>query len=197
MDVQMPELDGLETAALIRQQERGSDVHLPIIAMTAHAMKGDRERCLAAGMDDYLSKPVKADDLFAAIQRQLTHTAAPRTSRCEPCVDLAHVVSRVEGDMTLLEELVEMFLQTYPQQVADLWQGLHAGDLHHVERVAHSLKGAIGTFGAKAAQILAHQLEDFAHREELGAASAVLRQLERELEQVAAFFATPDWKDRL
>jgi two-component system, sensor histidine kinase and response regulator len=72
MDVQMPELDGFETAVLIRAQERATGAHLPIIALTAHAMKGDQERCLAAGIDGYLTKPLKAADLYAAID-QLFH----------------------------------------------------------------------------------------------------------------------------
>jgi signal transduction histidine kinase/CheY-like chemotaxis protein/HPt (histidine-containing phosphotransfer) domain-containing protein len=197
MDVQMPELDGLETAALIRQQEQGRDGHLPIIAMTAHAMKGDRERCLAAGMDDYVSKPMKADDLFAAMHRQLARTCAAPVLGRAACVDLALAMSRVEGDLPLLEELVEMFLQSYPQQMVDLWQAVHAGASRHVQRMAHSLKSAIAIFGAKTAYALAHDVEDAARRAELDAASPVLAHLESELEQIAVFFADPTWKDHL
>ena len=76
MDVQMPEMDGFEATAVIREQEKSGVKHIPIIAMTAHAMVGDRERCLAAGMDDYLSKPISSVDLFAAIER-LMPVAAP------------------------------------------------------------------------------------------------------------------------
>jgi HPt (histidine-containing phosphotransfer) domain-containing protein len=148
-------------------------------------------------MDDYVSKPIKADDLFAAIQRQFTHPSALPPSRLEPCVDLAPMVSQVEGDMTLLEELVEMFLQSYPQQVADLWQSIQAGDAQHVVRMAHSLKGAIGICEAKTAYTLAQQLETLGQRGELDTAAAVLGQLESELEQIATFFVTPGWKDRL
>jgi CheY-like chemotaxis protein len=71
MDVQMPEMDGLEATAAIRTRERGTSVHLPILAMTAHAMKGDEEECLAAGMDGYITKPIRSEDLFAAVDRYL------------------------------------------------------------------------------------------------------------------------------
>jgi CheY-like chemotaxis protein len=69
MDVQMPEMDGLEATQILRERERETDAHLPVVAMTAHAMAGDRERCLEAGMDDYVPKPIKADVLFAAIEK--------------------------------------------------------------------------------------------------------------------------------
>jgi PAS domain S-box-containing protein len=197
MDVQMPELDGLETTALIRQREQTSGVHLPIIAMTAHAMKDDRERCLAAGMDDYVSKPMKVDDLFAAIRRQIGCRSIPVRSRLEPCVDLALLMSRVEGDRALLEELVTMFLQNYPRQVADVWQAIQAGHVSRVEQIAHSLKGALGTFGVKTAYALAQRLEACGQTADLGAASAVLQQLAGELEHLAAFFAEPGWQNRL
>ena len=75
MDVQMPEMDGFEATSVIREQEKSGTKHIPIIAMTAHAMVGDRERCLAAGMDDYVSKPIKAANLFAAIERAMPATA--------------------------------------------------------------------------------------------------------------------------
>jgi CheY-like chemotaxis protein len=84
MDVQMPEMDGLEATAAIREHEKQSGSHLPIIAMTAHAMQGDRERCLAAGMDDYVVKPMQATDLYAAIERLLPETLNPAASAAEP-----------------------------------------------------------------------------------------------------------------
>jgi CheY-like chemotaxis protein len=82
MDVQMPEMDGLEATAIIRAKERGTHTHIPIIALTAHAMKGDRERCLAAGMDEYISKPLKTEDLFAAIKRVVTPITRHSDTSC-------------------------------------------------------------------------------------------------------------------
>jgi two-component system, sensor histidine kinase and response regulator len=77
MDVQMPELDGLEATAIIRERERKTGAHLPIIAMTAHAMKGDQEKCLAVGMDGYIAKPLRAEELYALIDRLLPGVSAP------------------------------------------------------------------------------------------------------------------------
>jgi CheY-like chemotaxis protein len=88
MDVQMPEMDGLEVTTAIRERERATGTHIPIIAMTAHAMKGDQERCLAAGMDAYVAKPLQGNDLYAAIDRVLGSAAAPDVSCASPSADL-------------------------------------------------------------------------------------------------------------
>ncbi|HEY7493651.1 MAG TPA: response regulator, partial [Candidatus Tectomicrobia bacterium] len=87
MDVQMPDLDGLEATAIIREQEQHDGTHIPIIAMTAHAMQGDRERCLAAGMDDYISKPMRATDLYATIERLLQDPPAPPIPTAQQSVE--------------------------------------------------------------------------------------------------------------
>jgi CheY-like chemotaxis protein len=92
MDVQMPELDGLEATAIIREQEQHDGTHIPIIAMTAHAMQGDRERCLAAGMDDYVSKPMRATDLYAAIERLLQDPPGPAIPAVQQSVDVIREV---------------------------------------------------------------------------------------------------------
>src|SRR5437879_13261288 len=107
MDVQMPEMDGLEATASIRARERATGRHLPIIAMTAHAMKGDRERCLEAGMDGYVSKPVRAADLLEEIDKQVRR--AQPTLRV--VLDRAALLERLEGDAELLAEMVGALLE--------------------------------------------------------------------------------------
>ncbi len=114
MDVQMPGMDGLEATAAIRAQEQTRETHIPIIALTAHAMKGDQEHCLAAGMDDYVAKPITAHDLATVIARWFDHGAEPAPTAGAQPVDLAAALRAVDGDSTLLGELVHLFPQEYP-----------------------------------------------------------------------------------
>ena len=127
MDIQMPVLDGLAATAAIRAQEQTQGTHVPIIAMTAHAMRGDRERCLAAGMDGYVTKPIKAADLTAAIAQLLPAAPQPPTPAGTPPVDVSAALRSVEGDQGLLEDLFEAFQQDYPKQLAETpgcyWHG--------------------------------------------------------------------------
>ncbi len=116
MDIQMPEMDGMEATAAIREREKGSGSHIPILAMTAHAMRGDKERCLEGGMDGYVSKPILPADLFAEIERCL---GTPERDRPLPensegsgeQFDRASLLQRVEGDQELLAEMIHLFQQ--------------------------------------------------------------------------------------
>jgi CheY-like chemotaxis protein/HPt (histidine-containing phosphotransfer) domain-containing protein len=197
MDVQMPKMDGLEATAAIRAQEQGRGTHLPIIALTAHAMKGDAERCLAAGMDDYLAKPMTADELSAVIDRVLTGEAARHRSVGVAPVDLTVALGVVEGDLALLGELVEVFLQDAAGRLPELRAAICTGDPKQTERHAHSLKGAAGNLGAKTAFALTSDLETMGREGRLADASSILDHLESELERIAAFFATPGWGARV
>src|SRR5208282_2805129 len=133
MDVQMPIMKGFQATAAIRREEEATGKHLPIIAMTAHAMEGDRERCLAAGMDGYVPKPIKAEDLVAAVENlgrgpevaKAPTTASPREQ--EP-IDTASALARVEGDVGLLKELVVLFLKDLPEMLTNLREAVTAGD---------------------------------------------------------------------
>jgi CheY-like chemotaxis protein len=186
MDVQMPVMDGLEATAAIRAQEKSSGTHMPIIAMTAHAMKGDRERCLAAGMDGYVAKPIKLSDLDAAMQHIFDGSAVPAQPWEDSPIDLACALATVDGDHAILGEVVELFLQNYPAWLAELRMAIGAGDARRTAQVAHSLKGAVRIFGEGPAYQLAYELEALARGGSVTGAPAALQSLTQELERLRA-----------
>jgi PAS domain S-box-containing protein len=156
MDVQMPEMDGFEATAAIRAREAATGVHTPIVAMTAHALKGDRERCLEAGMDAYLSKPIRAEQLFAVLERLLPESiggeARPDEEASPPIgFDLATALGRVDGDLELLRELAGLFLGECPQRMAEIRRAIDERDGPGLQQAAHYLKGSVGNFGARQA----------------------------------------------
>jgi len=166
MDVQMPEMDGLAATRAIRQAEDGTGSHLPILGVTAHAMKGDRERCLAAGMDGYVPKPIRPGPLFAAIRAALAHGAVPMPAAPEPAaavvLDERELLDLLAGDRTLLRELADLFLTEGPRRLAQMRAALEAGDLASVQHVAHSLKGSAGSLCGRSAADAALRLEEIA-----------------------------------
>jgi two-component system, sensor histidine kinase and response regulator len=172
MDIQMPVLDGLAATAAIRAQEQTRGTHVPIIAMTAHAIRGDHEQCLAAGMDGYVTKPLKATDLIAAIAQLLPAVQPPPTGA--PPVDVSAALRNVEGDQGSLEDLFEVFQQGYPKQLAELQDAIGTGDAERTAQVAHSVKGAVSYFGTQRAFNLAAQLESLGRQAELAAALSVV-----------------------
>jgi two-component system, sensor histidine kinase and response regulator len=159
MDVQMPEMDGFEATKIIREME-GEKKHTPIIAMTAHAMKGDRERCLKVGMDDYITKPIEPKEMFKAIEkwskttdkkdriRSLRKPKEEVQGKNIP-LDLETTLKRFDGDFGFFKELMSEFLSNITQQLQILNQAVKAGDAKLVEREAHTIKGAAGNLGAK------------------------------------------------
>jgi CheY-like chemotaxis protein len=171
MDVQMPEMSGTEATAWIREREQGTTRHLPIIAMTAHAMKGDREQCLAAGMDDYISKPVRAEELhraIAALSNDLpvgespappTTVETPSAERPAGGLDKLDVLARFNGDAGLLREIVDVFLDVSPTLLAELRAAASRRDLVVFKRTAHTMKGSLGYFGESPALDEARALE--------------------------------------
>jgi len=195
MDIQMPVLDGLAATATIRAQEQGT--HMPIIAMTAHAMRGDRERCLAAGMDGYVTKPLKAADLAAAIAQLLPVAPLTQTPAGPPPVDVAAALDSVEGDQGLLADLFEAFQQDYPKQLAEIQDAIGMRDAERTARVAHSVKGAVGYFGTQRASALAAQLETLGRQAELEGALSLVQELEQELARISAYVAESGWAERV
>jgi two-component system, sensor histidine kinase and response regulator len=184
MDVQMPEMDGLEAAGEVRKHERASGRHVPIVAMTAHAMKGDEARCLTAGMDAYVSKPVKPEALFAVLARLVP--AAEPAPAVEPgalrrLTNWDEALAHVRGDEDLLRELAAIFVDEWPRWLAGLRDGLAQGDAALVQRTAHTVKGSLGTFAATTAHAAAWELETRAAAGKLDDGPAAMGRLEREL----------------
>jgi CheY-like chemotaxis protein/HPt (histidine-containing phosphotransfer) domain-containing protein len=201
MDVQMPEMDGLQAARLLRTETPQSGRRAPIIAMTAQAMKGDRERCMAAGMDDYVSKPIRPRELFAAIRRTLGAQAIFGAGEGEPSYDEASQaqsgrdasglvnweVARetVQGDQALLRKLAETALSESSALMAEMRRAIDEGDYAGVERAAHALKGQFRIFGAAVAEHVAFHIENAAADRSLEVAGS-LAALERQVELMRA-----------
>jgi len=186
MDVQMPEMDGFEATRAIRSREEGTADHIPIIAMTAHAMKGDRERCLNAGMDAYVSKPLRASELFDAIDGLAQTDESPEASTSEddavvPVVDWDAAVNHFEGDVDLLKEIAEMFLEESPILMYQMKEALNRGDCSALERAAHTIKGSVGNFAAKPAFDAALRVEAIGRDSEMRHADRAYKRLEEEI----------------
>jgi two-component system, sensor histidine kinase and response regulator len=186
MDVQMPELDGLEATAAIRERERRDGGHIPIVAVTAHAMKGDVEMCLAAGMDAYVAKPLRAPELFAAIESVLggPPRAVPPAKAPRGIVDRERLLDRVGNDRKALAALVRVFLADYPKQLARIRRAVLARDPRALRHAAHALKGAVSNFAAPAATEAALRLQQIGERGEVTGARSASSLLEDELERV-------------
>jgi CheY-like chemotaxis protein len=198
MDVQMPELDGLETTAAIRERERATGAHLPIVALTAHAMRGDAERCLAAGMDAYLAKPLQPRDLASAIASAVGSVAAGAAAAADSAsgapatvgaVDLPRLLERVGGDRKALADLVRIFRADWPKQLARLRKAVRGNDAAALRAAAHALKGAVSNFAAPAATEAALGLQKMGASAQLGRAEAALARLEQEVEALLAALA--------
>jgi len=194
MDVAMPEMDGLEAARAIRRVEESRGGRTPIIAMTAHAIKGDRERCLAAGMDDYLSKPIDSEKLRRMINRLVPDPGGPAA----PADGVASVrtedfLKAFENDWGFFKEVVEVFCADYPNHLVALRRAAAAADAPAFMRAAHSLKGMLSNFQAEAAAERASALEKMGRAGVMAGAGPLtdalagdLDALEKELRRVLA-----------
>jgi signal transduction histidine kinase/DNA-binding response OmpR family regulator/HPt (histidine-containing phosphotransfer) domain-containing protein len=178
MDVQMPVMGGLEATAAIREREKGTSRHIRIVAMTAHAMNGDRERCLAAGMDGYLSKPVDPRMLFAVVEEEAPAAPGPAPATAAaavPIVDETELRERVGGDEQLLTDVVRLFLEDCPMRLAAIRTAVELRDAEAIRTSAHALKGAAGNLSAKGLFEAARVLERVGAESRLGAAEAAWR----------------------
>ncbi len=212
MDVQMPEMDGFETTDAIRRQERSTGEHVPIVAMTAHAMQGDRERCLQAGMDDYVSKPIEPLQLFATLERFLprdevgelndstgdvrnaqTACRASDASEASPAdastnagepLDVPALRARVESDLDLLEEMIKLFFSSSPALLAEIETAVVQRDCQTVARAAHCLKGALLNMCAGPCSNAAIELEQAGRKGDLAQINESLQTLRAELQRL-------------
>lgn len=181
MDVQMPEMDGLQATTRIRERELGMAAHIPIIAVTAHAMKGDRERCLAAGMDGYIAKPINPAELAKVIQVTVPSGTELATVPADPISkgpSDAELLARFDGDSGLLKELAGIFLQECPKMLDQIRAALRAADSKALETAAHALKGSVGNFAMPGPWETAQRLELLAKSGQLSGAQEIFRLLE-------------------
>ena len=184
MDVQMPTMNGFEATARIREREREwGSARVPIIAMTAHAMKGDREKCLEAGMDDYVSKPLHRGNLLALIQNLLHFAAAPATD-CGKTIDEGLAMAQVEQDASLLTEIVDLFTLDRERVLSKMAAAVIEEDGPTLAAAAHNLKGSVANFGAGHAVILLEKLEALGRAHDLGPTAEMLGELKQELARV-------------
>jgi CheY-like chemotaxis protein/HPt (histidine-containing phosphotransfer) domain-containing protein len=185
MDVQMPEMDGLEATAEIRRREGGTGNHLRIVAMTAHAMNGDRERCLSGGMDGYLSKPVNPAMLYAVVEEQqdaAVHTPAPPAAGLK--VDERALRERLGDDEQLFNEVIQAFLESCRSQLAGIKAAIQRGDTEAVRKAAHSLKGSAGNLSAPSLFAAAAALEHVATERRMDALEPAWRHVSIEATNV-------------
>jgi len=184
MDVQMPEMDGLEATAAIRQWEKEQGGHIPILAMTAYALKGDREKCLAAGMDGYITKPIRAAELYQALCSLSSCPSSENVPALGQTINWAEALERVGGDRQLLRELVRLFPGECQRLLGEARKALADGQTSKLRLAAHTLKGALGTLAATKAQTPAAQLETMARNGNLEGADEILVALEREVDRL-------------
>jgi CheY-like chemotaxis protein/HPt (histidine-containing phosphotransfer) domain-containing protein len=195
MDIQMTEMDGLTATRKIRESERETQLHVPIIAMTAHAMKGDRERCIEAGMDGYVSKPISSKEVAEAIAGipQLQGEGTPvislevrpadATLPTAPRIawNMGETLERLGGDETLFHEVIEIFLDDVPKHMASLGRAITAGDAGAVEGAAHTLKGELGYLGISEVSQKARELEELGRNSDLRFAADLYAKFASEL----------------
>jgi PAS domain S-box-containing protein len=196
MDVQMPEMDGFAATARIREIEKEQGRHIPIIAMTAHAMKGDRERCLEAGMDDYVPKPISSDTLLNSIKKLVTpqdktdteENTMSQNPATQPVIDMEELLKAFDNDRDFLKEVIDMFIEDYPKMLEEIEAAIHAEDGPTLQRTAHALKGMVGNFQIETAVQKAFDLEKMGANAVFDQATETLRKLSDEITAIEKMF---------
>lgn len=204
MDMQMPEMDGLEATEAIREIEKRTGTRVPIIALTANAMTGDREQCLKAGMDDYLSKPLRADHLFTMIHRLTsqrrpastpTAAAVPPEEPVNDVFDYAASVQQVGDDPELLTQLVAVFIEQLPKLLLPLAAAVVSSDATAIRRTAHALTSSVSVISATRTKNLARKLELMGLNDDLAGIELIHAELLQEISNLQqALSSTPALK---
>lgn len=190
MDIQMPVMDGFQATQAIREMERERGEHIPIVAMTAYAASGDRQKCLDAGMDSYISKPVVPEAIIAAVNRYAAKTPSPAsdpvvlpvgdepvTEATVPIFDRDELLGRLGGKADLIPRFCTMFANSVTTGLEGIRQALDAGDADELHRQAHTVKGAAANIGAGRIRACATRLDEMAKSGEISGAPALLDEL--------------------
>jgi len=190
MDVQMPELDGFQATAAIREGEKRTGRHTPIIALTARAMKGDHERCLAAGMDEYVSKPIQREELLRAIETSVSlptkgnGPASGNPNIAEGTLDQVALLARVGGNVKLLVEILHLCPGEFVRMMDELEIAVSQKDTERIQLAAHTLKGSLGNLSAPHACEAALRLEDMARKGNLDRVEEAFRLVQEQVQRV-------------
>ncbi len=213
MDVQMPEMDGIEATQCIRNKEAEENLeYTPIIAMTAHSMKGDMESCIDAGMDDYLSKPLRPEEMFEKIykilrdkdvnfeqKKSLSKEPKPeeQSASKELGIDFSKVKSLVSGDKDLLKELVGDLIKEIPPQLDDLEKAVKSGDCEQIRKAAHKIKGSVSIVGENKAFGIAYKIEAMGRENNIEQVKETFEQFKEELNKLIKFLGSEEWEKEL
>lgn len=190
MDVQMPEVDGYEATRKIREKETQTGKHIPILAMTAHALKGDREKCLEAGMDGYVAKPVRAEELYQAIHALFNgksaenHVSSPENGIP---MNIEKAMDNVDGDAELLKVIIQDCREQFPERMREIESLVNENAIPQVEKKVHSLKSNLGLLGAESAYRAGHQLEMLAREKKVGEIPQAFQVLKKEMDRLQKF----------
>ncbi len=191
MDVQMPKMDGFATTTEIRKMEENTGEHIPIIAMTAHALKGDREKCLSMGMDDYISKPIKTCELLEIIEKWIKPQKADIDKAIlSKMLDIDSALKRLDNDLDLFNELIGIFINDTTGRINELKSAMNHSDILALERIAHSIKGSASNIGAIEVSNAAKNLEYIAKDKEITKADTCIKELEEAFERLKAHFSS-------
>jgi response regulator RpfG family c-di-GMP phosphodiesterase len=183
MDVQMPGMDGFESTAAIRTRELKTGTHIPIIAMTAHTMKGDREKCLAAGMDGYISKPIDGRALLQAIDGAALQVppqemaSVPSFANPASLVNKEELLRRLDGNLDLMRIVISSFLADAPKSLGEIYSAVESNNAEDLYRLAHRLKGTVGNLSSEDVNRAALRLETIAKERDLSDAGEAYREL--------------------